>query len=474
MEMTQDATRQNARGRDPARDPRTTAATACLLLLGAWPLWASAGSFSLDGHHVRYWDSDLNYGDIEYAFDDDGYRNTYLLDCRGRRFLWIKNVRLATGRVTGNNREAEWRELNARSTISNAVYDRACASRSPKSGTLSAEPGYSRQPVELSYSGGSGRWGWEGSLASTHFSDARISLWVRFGTEFGCRDGQFAIMGNDEIDSISFVIDGQRYNATSPTVVTLPTGDPLAFFTLSDAALHDLKAGRTLLLQTDEGDLWTSLEGSSRAFDGARANCYRELRSAGGPALEPSDPVLTGSPRAAPSVRGGSSGEAAGAYPKLRVRERAGEPVVVFEGFFDIGDADNARRLMRETGARTLVLISQGGVVDEAKDLGYFLRSQRLATRAESVCASACVFALAAGIERTAGPDARIGLHRSSLPGGGGSLEDGQAVAALHYQYFKTMGVDPELATIASMVPSDDIHWLSRQEMIDLDLLTRD
>lgn len=63
---------------------------------------------------------------VRFSFDSKGYRNTYLLDCENRQFRWIQNVRLSTGAVTGNSTGADWKPLNPRSTISNAVFNAAC------------------------------------------------------------------------------------------------------------------------------------------------------------------------------------------------------------------------------------------------------------------------------------------------------------------------------------------------------------
>ncbi len=65
-------------------------------------------------------------GLVRFSFDAKGYRNTYMLDCEKRLFLWIENVRLSTGEVTDNNAGAEWKPLTPNSTISNAVHEVGC------------------------------------------------------------------------------------------------------------------------------------------------------------------------------------------------------------------------------------------------------------------------------------------------------------------------------------------------------------
>ena len=81
-------------------------------------------------------------------------------------------------------------------------------------------------------------------------------------------------------------------------------------------------------------------------------------------------------------------------------------------------------------------------------------------------------FALAGGVDRFAFVDSQIGIHRSSLLAGGGSLEDGQQLLANYLRYFSSMGIDPELVAIAGNVSSERIRWLTQAESLRLDLVT--
>lgn len=158
---------------------------------------------------------------------------------------------------------------------------------------------------------------------------------------------------------------------------------------------------------------------------------------------------------------------------KLSTHQTAeGTQVLVFDGAFEEGDGAAVIEAMRENGADVLVLESPGGLIEEAQMIGYFLRSNNLHTLAGSLCASACTFALAGGIDRGAFEDSRLGLHRASFTDGGGTLEEGQQMTANYLRYFLSMGVDPELVALAGNASSDTMHWLSAEDARRLKLTT--
>jgi uncharacterized protein YecT (DUF1311 family) len=86
----------------------------------------SMQALQVEGKTVRYEPSSTAPNQAIFNFVSDGYRNTYALDCERRQFRWIENVRVSTGRVTGNSQGSDWRPMSPRSTISNAVYDAVC------------------------------------------------------------------------------------------------------------------------------------------------------------------------------------------------------------------------------------------------------------------------------------------------------------------------------------------------------------
>ena len=459
------------------RRPAPWIVVACLCAPGASH---ALGTLEVNGQRIEYWplESAEPYAGFRVVKQD--YQNTYRLDCRQRRFLWTENKSLKTGQITDNNAASEWRPITPASTLSNAVFDAVCPSLLNRSNrTQSAAPAAPPQPV-ITAEGGKGRWAWNDNLAITAFPDSGLGLGVLFAPDSSCNDAYFFIAGNDKVDQIGFLIDGRPYRSIAPQHLSSP-GDarPIVGFPLSSQALSDLKHGGRLLVETNEGRLPVDLTGSAMAFNQAYGNCLRMqpgrplTASTGG---EPS----TGKPTYDTEADSESAGTAEpdDAQPgrkndKLSLIDGKAGKILRFNGPIEEGDAASVQEALNDSGARTLDIASDGGLISEAKTLGYFIRANGIDTQVGRQCASACVFVLAAGVNRAVAAEARVGLHQSSLKEGDGTLAMGQKIAAEHYQYFKTMGVDPEVAVIASKVPSDEILWLERERLTTLGLATR-
>ncbi|KAA6182744.1 hypothetical protein F2Q65_17380 [Thiohalocapsa marina] len=313
---------------------------------------------------------------------------------------------------------------------------------------------------EIRPRGSKGAWAWSDNVASTYFEHG-IGLAVVFMPEQGCHDAFFAISGNDTLDSLSFTIDGAPYNPVAVDPFYVGEGLPLAGFLLSKQALYDLKNGSVLRIDSNVGSLSASLSGSALAFNHAYGNCMRMGTTQ---VLQPTPP------QASRPLVGSIARDTTSKLSSFETDD--GAPVVVFEGDFEQGDSQAIIEALRNSGTSLLVLESAGGLVSEAQMVGYYLRSNNVNAMAGELCASACTFALAGGVERLALSTSRIGLHRSQLLGGGGSLEDGQQVAANYLRYFRSMGVDPELVAIAGSVSSGNMRWLSSTEAERLGLVT--
>jgi len=149
-----------------------------------------------------------------------------------------------------------------------------------------------------------------------------------------------------------------------------------------------------------------------------------------------------------------------------------GASIVTFEGELEDGDGQRIIEALRNSGAGLLFISSYGGLVSEAQMVGYYLRSNNVNSMAGEVCASACVFTLAGGVKRLSLADSMIGLHRTHLEGGGGTLEMGQQLVGNYLRYFKSMGIDPEIVAIASNVASESVQWLTAEELSRLKLVT--
>jgi hypothetical protein len=139
----------------------------------------------------------------------------------------------------------------------------------------------------------------------------------------------------------------------------------------------------------------------------------------------------------------------------------------------------------------TICFDSPGGSVVGAVNLGHKIRENGFNTCLESkyrrmkanwssheeevfledaVCASACVFALAAGVNREIGEKARIGVHEFVGAHGEEAYSTTRQRNIALAGYLELMGVKGTLLDIASRCPPDQIYWLSRKEILQLKL----
>jgi hypothetical protein len=158
---------------------------------------------------------------------------------------------------------------------------------------------------------------------------------------------------------------------------------------------------------------------------------------------------------------------------------------------------DLAAAIERLSGRRLPILIhSPGGSVPDAMAMGALIRAKGLAVAVArtsitncpeaaskcpdgpgaaitggAACASACVLVLAGGVERLAGPMARIGVHQTTTlvkePEGLAhrtstrKLYQQQGVDAEVEAYLAAMGVDEPVMTLMRKTPAASVHWLS-------------
>ncbi|MCA0401139.1 MAG: hypothetical protein LCH38_10025 [Proteobacteria bacterium] len=147
-------------------------------------------------------------------------------------------------------------------------------------------------------------------------------------------------------------------------------------------------------------------------------------------------------------------------------------------------DANASHRL-----SSTVLIESPGGFRGDGAILGILLRKLKMKVivarptgnvvtansgLAPATCASACVLVLAGGTSRFFVPGSRVGVHRSHT--GRAVLDpatrknvsgtvDHAANVEQHVQFFRTMGVDPQLSKVIDDTPSETIRWLTPEEM---------
>lgn len=119
-----------------------------------------------------------------------------------------------------------------------------------------------------------------------------------------------------------------------------------------------------------------------------------------------------------------------------------------------------------------VVLDSPGGDVVAALAIGRLVRARSFETDVpkDYVCASACIFILAAGVDRAA--YGKIGIHRPHYDDAYfAGLDPTEAqekydqLETITHSYLHDMGIPDELFTMMMRVPSDRIVWLSPVEI---------
>ncbi len=86
----------------------------------------------------------------------------------------------------------------------------------------------------------------------------------------------------------------------------------------------------------------------------------------------------------------------------------------------------------------------------------------------DAVCVSACAFALLGGINRSIEIGSKYGIHQ--FYGAAGNIGDSatQRTIVMLATYIEHMGVDRALLDVASLVPSEQVHWLSLKDLREL------
>lgn len=134
--------------------------------------------------------------------------------------------------------------------------------------------------------------------------------------------------------------------------------------------------------------------------------------------------------------------------------------------------------LVKRSGADTVSFDSEGGNIMAALELGRAIRKAGLDTYQEQgrECASACSLLFVSGVNRTA-DDQVIGVHQAWFDTDAG-IDMEEAVSAVQeltadmLTYLIEMGVDPKLLHLSLTTPSDDMHYLSTDEMVALNVVT--
>lgn len=136
-----------------------------------------------------------------------------------------------------------------------------------------------------------------------------------------------------------------------------------------------------------------------------------------------------------------------------------------------------------------IVLHSGGGSVIGGIKLGEIIRKNGFRTAVSKtvkngdfyapepgICASACVLAMAGGVERDASEGSRVGVHRMSVNFNQidrtlgiddlkKSLSDTQVTLSLVLSHYIAMGIEPSIIEMMVEKGADDMKWLSNEEI---------
>ena len=172
--------------------------------------------------------------------------------------------------------------------------------------------------------------------------------------------------------------------------------------------------------------------------------------------------------------------------PMVRMSDSAGWTIYL-DGFIDAEAAPRLAEVIaqRQVSRATVYFNSPGGSLLAGMTLGRLLREHGYATdvgrrsadpRARpgvGVCYSACPFAFAGGVSRHLAAGSVLGVHRAAnrvpVPD---ELAFEQLVVSQASVYLAAMGVGPELATMMTQVPNDQVRLLTREEARRLNLVT--
>jgi ATP-dependent protease ClpP protease subunit len=145
----------------------------------------------------------------------------------------------------------------------------------------------------------------------------------------------------------------------------------------------------------------------------------------------------------------------------------------VFSGEIGFGATADIEALLDAHPAVTILhLASGGGRVLEARHLHDAIRRRGLTTMSMTLCASACTMAFMGGKERLIGPEARLGFHRSNLPGGGTPL--GQKLRFdRDKRLFLEDGVDRAFVQHAYATPNAEMWYPTPDELLRAHVVTR-
>jgi hypothetical protein len=144
---------------------------------------------------------------------------------------------------------------------------------------------------------------------------------------------------------------------------------------------------------------------------------------------------------------------------------------LVMRGTIAMGTAERFAALVDASPKlERVVLTSEGGRLLEAERMADRIRKEKLDTRVDDHCMSACTHMLIAGQDRTAPNRARIGFHAPSFPGMSGA-QSYAAAERMRADYVEA-GVEPSFAFRAIVTPAASMWFPTPDELVAANVIT--
>jgi hypothetical protein len=150
--------------------------------------------------------------------------------------------------------------------------------------------------------------------------------------------------------------------------------------------------------------------------------------------------------------------------PKVWVNVIGDGTTVWLQGTMGEGSADEVRKTLEtHPHVDTVMLTSRGGRAAEAEGIALLVRRKHLNTNVRVGCLSACTYVLVAGEHRSAEESAKIGFHRSSLPGLPSEREP--HLIQQMVEYYRSAGLPPSFIDRVVAIKPENMWYPTRDEL---------
>lgn len=155
--------------------------------------------------------------------------------------------------------------------------------------------------------------------------------------------------------------------------------------------------------------------------------------------------------------------------PETSIQRRADGYSLLVSGGINDDTAEKLQQALNQSpGVRTIVLSSSGGWVGQGLVVAAVISSRKLSTDVEDECSSACTIAFLAGLERVAGPKARIGFHSFSTVG----RQSPAGSSSLLQKVYREAGLSDDFIAKVSQTPPTEMWYPTVKELLQNGVLT--